>query len=262
MMAQKKEDMGKYMKEASLSLAESKYVAGQNMPHMVIESAGQASYKLKMGADNVVGVMLPVFEPLQEATTTKELAGLSKGGQRINKTREFYLKALEALVELASLQTTFITLDEVIKITNRRVNAIEYVVKPRLANTIRYILSELDEMEREEFFRLKKVQNNKKRDVARKQAALAAFAAIQGSSAVGSWFFHRYIGCFSCVLNRWVGWTNTNALSHYLSCGILFLPRRGTIEHDQRRCRGPRHLVFLTNKQMKRKKEKKNPKTK
>ena len=44
-------------------------------------------------------------------------------------------------------------LDEVIRATNRRVNAIEHVVIPRLDNTIKYIVSELDEMDREEFFR-------------------------------------------------------------------------------------------------------------
>lgn len=44
-------------------------------------------------------------------------------------------------------------LDEVIKTTNRRVNAIEHVVIPRIENTIRYIQSELDEQDREEFFR-------------------------------------------------------------------------------------------------------------
>ena len=44
-------------------------------------------------------------------------------------------------------------LDEVIRATNRRVNAIEHVVIPRLENTIKYIMSELDEMDREEFFR-------------------------------------------------------------------------------------------------------------
>ena len=35
-------------------------------------------------------------------------------------------------------------------------NALEHVVIPRLEGTIAYIKSEMDEMEREEFFRVKK----------------------------------------------------------------------------------------------------------
>lgn len=54
-------------------------------------------------------------------------------------------------------------LDDVIRVTNRRVNAIEHVVLPKLENTIKYINSELDEMDREEFFRLKKIQSKKKK---------------------------------------------------------------------------------------------------
>ena len=73
-----------------------------------------------------------------------------------------YYKAVKLLVELASLQTAFIVLDEAIKITNRRVNAIEHVILPRIENTIRYITTELDESEREEFYRLKKIQEKKR----------------------------------------------------------------------------------------------------
>ena len=76
-----------------------------------------------------------------------------------------------------------------IRQTNRRVNAIEHVVIPKLDNTIKYILSELDEMDREEFFRLKKVQGKKKRDAAAEDArreaeqkALVALGASQESS--------------------------------------------------------------------------------
>ncbi len=55
------------------------------------------------------------------------------------------------------------TLDEVIKVTNRRVNALEFVVLPRIEFTINYIEKELDEESREDFFRLKRVTDNKKK---------------------------------------------------------------------------------------------------
>merc|ERR1711951_196560 len=88
--------------------------------------------------------------------------------------RENYKKAIQLLVELASLQTSFVTLDEVIKITNRRVNAIEHVIIPKIERTLAYIVSELDELEREEFYRLKKVQDKKKKIKKEKEAAAAA----------------------------------------------------------------------------------------
>ncbi|MBO8589926.1 V-type ATP synthase subunit D, partial [Staphylococcus aureus] len=56
------------------------------------------------------------------------------------------------------------------------VNALENVVKPRLENTISYIKGELDELEREDFFRLKKIQGYKKREIERQLAAAKQFA--------------------------------------------------------------------------------------
>jgi V-type H+-transporting ATPase subunit D len=85
------------------------------------------------------------------------------------------------LSELASLQTAFVTLDEAIKTTNRRVNALENYVTPRLQNTVKYILSELDELEREEFFRLKKVQAKKKKDIEARELIANATRAARAS---------------------------------------------------------------------------------
>ena len=47
--------------------------------------------------------------------------------------------------------------------TNRRVNALEFVLIPRITDIIDYIKQELDEIDREDFVRLKKTQDNKKK---------------------------------------------------------------------------------------------------
>ena len=100
--------------------------------------------------------------------------GLSKGGEQIQKCRKAYSVALEALIRLASLQTSFMTLDVVIKATNRRVNAIEHVIQPRIEKTIAYIKSELDETDREEFYRVKLIQSKKKALAEKKEKERAA----------------------------------------------------------------------------------------
>jgi len=189
-IAECKESMGKSMKEASFSLAKAKWAAHpSDIATTVLENVGTASFKLKLGNDNVAGVQLPNFDQLSDQTKIpQELTGLGKGGRQVQESRDLYLKALEGLVQLASLQTAFVTLDEVIRITNRRVNAIEYVVRPKLENTVNYIVSELDELEREEFYRLKKIQGKKKKLIADKEANRAAYneeqATVKGSMIV------------------------------------------------------------------------------
>jgi len=175
-IAEAKEQMGTQMKTASFALATAKYAAHpSDISHIVLENVASANTKLRLGSDNVAGVHLPNFEQLNDSSKSggQELTGLGKGGQQIGKCRESYVKALEVLIALASLQTAFVTLDEVIRITNRRVNAIEHVIKPKIENTINYIVGELDERDREEFFRLKKVQGKKKRDIAEKERIAA-----------------------------------------------------------------------------------------
>ncbi|XP_013776454.1 V-type proton ATPase subunit D-like [Limulus polyphemus] len=168
--------MGEVMKEAAFSLAEAKFTTG-DFNHVVLQNVTKAQIKVRSKKENVAGTNLPVFESYQDGADTYELAGLARGGQQLSKLKKNYAKAVQLLVELASLQTSFVTLDEVIKITNRRVNAIEHVIIPKIENTLSYITSELDEREREEFFRLKKVQEKKKKDKVRAEKEKAALRA-------------------------------------------------------------------------------------
>ncbi|KAK4699038.1 V-type H+-transporting ATPase subunit D, partial [Phenoliferia sp. Uapishka_3] len=186
-IADAKMKMGRVMQLAAFSLAEVTYATG-DISYQIQESVTEATFKVETKQENVSGVILPTFVPHRltvEGGNGVGLTGLGRGGQQITKCRETFAKAVETLIMLASLQTAFVILDEVIKMTNRRVNALEHVVIPRLENTISYINSELDEMDREEFFRLKKVQSKKKRDNAIRDLEAAAKLAKENAAGGG-----------------------------------------------------------------------------
>ncbi len=78
-------------------------------------------------------------------------------------TKKHFYEFLKKIVEIATLQTSYLTIDECLKITNRRVNALEYIVIPRIEYVIKYIITELDERSKEEKFKIKKILANKRK---------------------------------------------------------------------------------------------------
>ena len=124
-----------------------------------------ARVRVGAGVDNVAGVKLPVFTKYETgATADNQSLGLVGGGKKIVAVREKFTVLLDMLIKLASLQTSFMTLDEALKVTNRRVNALENVTIPKIEGILSYISRELDELEREDFTRLKLVQSSKEKE--------------------------------------------------------------------------------------------------
>jgi V-type H+-transporting ATPase subunit D len=150
------------MKHAHFSVTSALFVAG-DITFAVQESLKIPAYKTTVRLDNIAGVAVPSLT-VDENTNldSTSSSGLGRGGEQLKEARRVFRHMLGLTLKVASLQVAWVTLDEAIKVTNRRVNALDKVVIPKVQGTIAFINSELDELEREEFFRLKMVQKKKR----------------------------------------------------------------------------------------------------
>merc|ERR1711877_12332 len=183
--------VGDALNEGSFAFAKSQWAtAGDDIAGTVIERAKAPSCTCKLSGDNVAGVSIPKFTMMHDATKDAPAAtlGIVSGGAVVDACRKEYLKAVQELVKLASLQTAFVTLDQEIKMTSRRVNALEYVLIPRIEDVVAYITLEMDEQSREEFFRVKKVVEKKRAKLAREREEEAKLAASKATTANGNAF--------------------------------------------------------------------------
>jgi V-type H+-transporting ATPase subunit D len=177
-IAETKANMAGDAAGAFFSMTQAEYAAG-NFKRKVAEGPMTARLRVGSGIDNVAGVKLPIFSKYETgAAAENQSLGLVGGGKKILAVREKFTILLEMLIRLASLQTSFVTLDEALKVTNRRVNALENVTIPKIEEVLAYISRELDELEREDFTRLKLVKKKKEIETDANDKAKAVAKAL------------------------------------------------------------------------------------
>merc|ERR1711871_1942185 len=155
-----------------------------NFRNKILEGQMTAAVRVGSRTDNVAGVKLPVFSQRETGVdVNKDNLGLTGGGRKIAACREKFSEYLRALIRLASLQTSFLAMDEALKVTNRRVNALENVTIPAIVAVVNMINRELDELEREDFTRLKKVQAKKLEKIKIEEDERLARQKVQGTQS-------------------------------------------------------------------------------
>jgi len=106
---------------------------------------------------NVIGVIVPYLQ-----VAVRPLDGFPYNvydtSIKLDVATISMAEAIKLIAELSSAEAALMKLAQAIAATKRRVNSLEYIVIPRMVGTIRYIEMHLEEAEREDFFRLKRIK--------------------------------------------------------------------------------------------------------
>jgi V/A-type H+-transporting ATPase subunit D len=120
-----------------------------------------------ISSSQVMGVTVPDISlpDLPDRTRLRSQRGYSMSGTsgQVDEAALRYESVLESLVAYASLEGRADRISREMNRTRRRVNALEHLVIPRLARTMKYIEFRLEEREREDLFRRKRMKQNMER---------------------------------------------------------------------------------------------------
>src|SRR2546422_363149 len=122
--------------------------------------------------------ILPGARPTRmELIALRKRRNIAQRGQDLlrEKLDALMIEAVKNVVELSAAEEAIRRLAEAIAATKRRVNSLEYIVIPRILNTIRYIEMSLQERAREDFFRLKRIKTRLEEE---KEEELIAMPAV------------------------------------------------------------------------------------
>ena len=142
---------------------------------VTLKSASYATRRaitVDISGKNIMGVPVPVIEKKRISKTMLERGyGIISTSGRIDETAERYEAELDLLIELAETETAMRRLGAEIQMNRRRVNALEQILIPELKSQAKFIKNAIEEREREDLFRLKKVKGliEKKKKSAKKK---------------------------------------------------------------------------------------------
>ncbi len=119
---------------------------------IAVEEVKDLSIRLK----SIMGVEIPEISEISEEITPSY--GFVKTDANLDRAHKSFKKALSLIANLAEIETKVYRLAREIKKTQRRVNALENVLIPQYEETVKFIESYIEETERDDFFRMKRLK--------------------------------------------------------------------------------------------------------
>jgi V/A-type H+/Na+-transporting ATPase subunit D len=119
----------------------------------------KACPEIKVRSKNVMGLVVPEIETISISTTMDQRGyGVIGTSTYIDEAVDAFESLAQTIIVAAEIETTMKRLLDEVERTKRRVNALEYRVIPQLQEAEAFIEFRLEEMERENIFRLKRIK--------------------------------------------------------------------------------------------------------
>ena len=111
-----------------------------------------------MDFKSIMGVVVPAVE-FQGESDAKPDYGFANTSSQLDIAFKKFYKLLELIADLARAEGTTVQIANDVKRTQRRVNALNYVLIPRYQTITKQIAMVLEEKDREEFVRTKRIKH-------------------------------------------------------------------------------------------------------
>jgi V/A-type H+-transporting ATPase subunit D len=152
-----KKELDDTFNDAFLSLIQSQMIIGEqkvdDISHLT-KDIGEVSFE----SDNIMGVKIPKLNSDNISIDEKPLYGFSETCAKLDDAKKQFTALVSKLINLADLEGGIKSLAVEIEKTKRRVNVLENNLIPKLYATRKYIEMQLEEREREDFFRRKRIK--------------------------------------------------------------------------------------------------------
>ena len=148
------------LEEAYASLMEAQMLVGKReLENLSLAIPVTAEFDVRVY--NIMGVVVPLFNlrgKIKRPYTTRGYTLLNTSA-KVDEVVDSFQTLTRTLFDLAEVEEQVRLVAEELESTKRRVNALEYVLIPKLRSTFKWIEQSLEEREREDFFRLKRMKN-------------------------------------------------------------------------------------------------------
>ncbi len=113
---------------------------------------------ITMHSRNIMGVVVPKISVSHKEKNADRGYGTIASSAVIDEASQSFEKVVRKIIEAAEVETGIKKLLTEIEKTKRRVNALEFEIIPRLDVQRKFIQMRLDEMDRENVFRMKRIK--------------------------------------------------------------------------------------------------------